>query len=89
MDYKERKVFINVVIDFEELLCLRVSFFLVRTGSELAKSWSQDQNTIFLGKNRLWASKILEPDPNMIFLGKNRIRASKILEPGPEYDFSW
>ena len=53
MDYKERKVFINVVIDFEELLCLRVSFFLVRTGSELAKSWSQDQNTIFLGKNRL------------------------------------
>ena len=57
MDYKERKVFINVVIDFEELLCLRVSFFLVRTGSELAKSWSQDPNTIFLGKNHGWASR--------------------------------
>ena len=67
MDYKERKVFIIVVIDFEELLCLRVSFFLVRTGSELAKSWSQDPNTIFLGKNRIRASKILEPGPEYEF----------------------
>ena len=39
------------------------------------------------GKNRIRASKILEPDPNTIFLGKNRIRDSQILEPDPNTIF--